>query len=72
MLIYESFFTICEAKAETKLWGPKYKFYPYFMDKRCGSIKRQKRCLEHEMLFIRQLKPTLNVQSDTIRATVFV
>lgn len=29
-------------------------------------------CLVNEMLFIRDLKPTLNVQSDSIRAKVFV
>ena len=29
-------------------------------------------CLVHEMLFIRQLKRNLNVQSDSIRAKVFV
>ena len=29
-------------------------------------------CLVHEMLFIRQLKPSLNVQSDSIRVKVFV
>ena len=29
-------------------------------------------CLVHEMVFIRQLKPNLNVQSDSIRAKVFV
>ena len=29
-------------------------------------------CLVHERLFIRQLKPNLNVQSDSIRAKVFV
>ena len=29
-------------------------------------------CLVHEMLFIRDLKPTLNMQSDSIRAKVFV
>ena len=28
--------------------------------------------LLHEMLFIRELKPTLNVQSDSIRVKVFV
>ena len=28
-------------------------------------------CLVYEMLFIRTLKPNLNVQSDSIRATVF-
>ena len=26
----------------------------------------------HEMVFIRELKPTLNVQSDSIRAKVFL
>ena len=64
MLIYESFFTICEAKAETKLWVPKYKLTNEPQRTSAGRL--------HEMLFIRQLKPTLNVQSDTIRATVFV
>ena len=29
-------------------------------------------CLVNEMLFIRDLKPTLNVQSDSIRAKVFI
>ena len=29
-------------------------------------------CLVNKMLFIRDLKPTLNVQSDSIRAKVFV
>ena len=29
-------------------------------------------CLVNEMLFIRDLKPTLNVQSDSIRARVFI
>ena len=29
-------------------------------------------CLIHEMLFIRKLKPELNVQTDSIRAKVFV
>ena len=29
-------------------------------------------CLVNEMLFIRDQKPTLNVQSDSIRAKVFV
>ena len=29
-------------------------------------------CLVHEMLFIRKLKPELNVQTDSIRAKVFV
>ncbi|XP_078366333.1 uncharacterized protein LOC144650513 [Oculina patagonica] len=29
-------------------------------------------CLVHEMLYIRELKPTLNVQSDSIRAKVFL
>ena len=28
-------------------------------------------CLVYEMLFIRALKPNLNVQSDSIRARVF-
>ena len=28
-------------------------------------------CLVNEMLFIRDLKPTLNVQNDSIRAKVF-
>ena len=28
-------------------------------------------CLVYEMLFIRELRPTLNVQSDSIRAKVF-
>ena len=29
-------------------------------------------CLVNEMLFIRALKPNLNVQSDSIRAKVFL
>ena len=29
-------------------------------------------CLVYEMLFIRALKPNLNVQSDSIRAKVFL
>ena len=29
-------------------------------------------CLIHEMLFIRKLKPELNVQTDSIRTKVFV
>ena len=28
-------------------------------------------CLMYEMLFIKALKPNLNVQSDSIRASVF-
>ena len=28
-------------------------------------------CLVYEMFFIRELRPTLNVQSDSIRAKVF-
>ena len=28
-------------------------------------------CLVYEMVFINELKPTLNVQSDSIRARVF-
>ena len=36
--------------------------------KKCGN---KFDCLVYEMLFIRTLKPNLNVQSDSIRAKVF-
>ena len=32
----------------------------------------KKDCLVYEMLFIRSLKPNLNVQADSIRAKVFL
>ena len=37
--------------------------------KKCRNIFD---CLVYEMLFIRALKPNLNVQSDSIRAKVFL
>ena len=47
---------------------------PYLL-KRFDVLKKCKNkfdCLVHEMLFIRELKPTLNVQSDSIRVKVFL
>jgi len=43
--------------------------------KRFSILKKCRKkfdCLVNEMLFIRDLKPTLNVQSDSICAKVFV
>ena len=48
--------------------------FPYLL-KRFDVLKKCKNkfdCLVHEMLFIRELKPTLNVQSDSIRVKVFL
>ena len=45
------------------------------MFKRFEVLKKCKNkfdCLVFEMLFIRTLKPSLNVQSDSIRAKVFL
>ena len=36
------------------------------------KCKTKSDCLVYEMLFIRALKPNLNVQSDSIRAKVFL
>ena len=48
---------------------------PQGLLKRLDVLKKRKnkfKCLEYEMLFIRALKPNLNVQSDSIRAKVFL
>ena len=36
------------------------------------KCKKKFDCLVYEMLFIRSLKPNLNVQADSIRAKVFL
>ena len=38
------------------------------LKKCCGKMD----CLIHEMLFIRERKPKLNTQSDSIRAKLFI
>ena len=48
---------------------------PRHLLKRFEVLKKCKNkfdCLVFEMLFIRTLKPSLNVQSDSIRAKVFL
>ena len=48
---------------------------PHDLLKRFQVLKKCKTkfdCLVYEMLFIRALKPNLNVQSDSIRAKVFL
>ena len=47
---------------------------PQVLLKRFEALKKCRNkfdCLVYEMLFIRTLKPNLNVQSDSIRAKVF-
>ena len=48
---------------------------PQGLLKRLDVLKKRKnkfKCLEYEMLFIRALKPNLNVQSDSIPVKVFL
>ena len=42
---------------------------PFGILKKC---RNKSDCLVNELLFIRDLKPTLNVQSDSIRSKVFI
>ena len=48
---------------------PKQGWTPY---DRCLYNRNLSDCLVNEMLYIQDLKPTLNVQSDSLRAKVFM
>ncbi|XP_078361337.1 uncharacterized protein LOC144645655 [Oculina patagonica] len=57
-----------------KHYGDKHCIAPKDLDKQFHVIKKCKNkfdCLVHEMLVIRELSPSLNVQSDSIRAKLF-
>ena len=57
-----------------KYFRDKHRIVPKDLDKQFHVIEKCKTkfdCLVHEMLVIRELSPSLNVQSDSIRAKLF-
>ena len=64
-----------QSSAIAKHYKKMYGTMPQDLLKRFKLLKKCRNkfdCLVYEMLFIRALKPNLNVQSDSIRAKVFL
>ena len=75
---------VCSAHRDEKIVGVKVSIGKHFLDKHSLAPKDLTKnfsvsrkctnkfdCLVYEMFFIGELRPTLNVQSDSIRAKIF-